>query len=159
MKLLIKLIILTASLYSPIAICDSEFQIENNKDFTFKKFLLVESVIAVTSYLYAQNPKNFGGASAIIMPIVLAEADYDDSKTSDWVGIIGLEAFALYNFNVDENKISESKLIRNNFAILNLVFGTYGFSGYIMGDFDTEKSVTLKPTLNGGAHIAFNYKF
>ena len=104
-------------------------------------FLVVEGIVGLNAYLASRDPRAYGIAGALLFPI--AAAGGKASETTRWVGVASIEALALYNINLDKNKMSSGEIFRNNFIGWHAVAGIMAITGYFAGDLDRDKKVAL----------------
>jgi len=153
-------LILTILLIFPL-ILNAETKLEFKENpyelSTFTKILIGEGIFLANAWLASEYPHAYGGALALLAP--LAAFDGNSSKTAIWVGLIAAESIAVYNIGIDTNKESKSDIFKKNLIAWHLFTATVGVTGYIMGDFDSEQSLSLKPNINGGAHLVYSKRF
>lgn len=156
----IKKLILTISLIVPLTMnaeTNAELKEPSKKLGMLSMVLIGEGLVLANAWLASENPHIYGGALAILSPLGAAEGNA--STTTKWVGFLSAESIAVYNLNIDENKKSKSDIFKDNFIAWHLFAATIGISGYLMGDFKSKESLSLRPDFNGGATLVYNRRF
>jgi len=124
-----------------------------------KDLIRGEGVILVGAYMTSQNPKFWGVFEAVSAPVFAGFAT-GDVDTTYWVTVASMEALALYNIRLDKNKMSKSEIIRANFIGWNAVMVITGLTGFITGDFDKDKKITLNYIPEPqGSRLILSYRF
>jgi hypothetical protein len=120
--------------------------------------LMLEGVIGINAYLASLNPKVYGVAGALLFP--LAGGSSKSSETARWVGLAAVEALALYNISIDEDKMSKSEIFRANIIGWHAAAGIMAVTGYFAGDFNKDKKMSLNymPETHGG-RLILSYRF
>jgi len=157
----IKKLILTILLIFPLTLsAESIFNSEENSEkfSTFETILLAEGSFLANAWLASEDPHAYGVVLALLAPLAAA-GEGNSSETTKWVGLIAAESIAIYNIGIDTNKKSKSDIFKKNFIAWHLFAATIGVTGYIMGDFDSEQSLSLKPNFNGGANLVYSKRF
>lgn len=121
-------------------------------------FFLVEGMLGINAWMASENPRAYGVVGALLFPLA-AGGQGDLTATEQWVGLIGAESIAVYNLSIDDEKTSKSEIFKNNMIAWHLFAGALGITSYLVGDTDSNESLSLKPTAYGGAQLVYNYKF
>ena len=129
-----------------------------------KALIATEGLFWLSAYMASLNPKVYGVVYAVSAPygaaMSCANANVNTICTTFWVSMASLEALALYNIRLDENKMSKSEIIRANFIGLNAALVIVGLTGFLTGDFDKDKKIALNymPEPQGG-RLILSYRF
>ena len=134
-----------------------EFKESPNELSTFTTILIGEGLFLANAWLASKDPHVYGGVLALLAPLAAFEGN--SSETTQWVGLIAAESIAAYNIGIDKNKESKSDIFKKNLIAWHVFAATVGITGYIMGDFDSEQSLSLKPNFNGGANLVYSKRF
>ena len=125
--------------------------------------IATEGAIWLSAYAISLNPKVFGVDYAVWIPLVAAMVSVDgNANTTFWVSAATLEALALYNIKLDENKMSRNEKIRANFIGLNAWLIITSLTWYFTGDYDKDKDkkivLNYMPEPQGG-RLILSYRF
>lgn len=121
---------------------------------TFAKVLGAQALFFIYSENCSNIPNNCGAITAITTPLLASLSE--DISSAGWAAIIGIEALSAYNYNIDEDNKTKNDILVNNMIALNVIAG---ISYYLLDDKVTKNTISLQPTLAGGAQLVFNYKF
>ncbi len=141
---------------SSVAKSETNF-IKNTHISPLNKVLIAEGLFLVNSWMASESPNTYGAIAALLFPI--GAAGGNESATTKWVGFLSAESLAIYNINLDEDKENKSDIFKNNMIGWHIFAGLTGLTGYIMGDFDSDESLSLLPLLSGGAQFVYSNKF
>ena len=119
--------------------------------------LVTEGVFVVASAVASRKPRAFGVVGALVFPA--AALGSETSKTTNTVTLIGAEALAFYNISVDTNDRTRTEIFQKNMIGWHVLALAVGVTGYIMGDYGSNKSVAVVPVENHGAKIMYSYNF
>lgn len=123
----------------------------------FTLAMVTEGVFIVASAAASRQPHAFGIAAALMFPAAALGSDI--STTTKTVTLIGAESLAFYNLTVDKNNRTRPEIFRKNMIGWHALALVVGVTGYIMGDFGSNKSVAVVPVDNHGAKIMYSYNF
>jgi hypothetical protein len=137
---------------------------EGEKEWTGSRIagavLILEGVVGLNAYLASLNPRVYGVAGALLFPVAAANSEGKSSDTTRWVGLASVEALAIYNIGLDEDKISDSEIFRNNFIGWHAAAGIMAVTGYFAGDFNRDKKVALNYIAEPhGGRLMLSYRF
>lgn len=118
------------------------------------KAFVIEGLFIANSWLASEDPNTYGGIAALLFPLAAGEGE--GSTTTKWVGFLSAETIALYNLDIDEDKKSKSEIFKENLIAWHVFAALVGFTGFIMGDFDSDVSLSMAPI--GGDKFVFLYK-
>lgn len=122
--------------------------------------LIVEGAVGLNAYLASLNPRVYGVAGALLFPIAAANSDSKSSDTTRWAGLASVEALALYNIGLDEDRMSDSEIFLNNFIGWHAAAGIMAITGYFAGDFNRDRKVALNYVAEPhGGRFILSYRF
>jgi len=119
--------------------------------------LVAEGVFITASAVASRKPRAFGIIGALAFPA--AAMGSETSDTTNTIALIGAEALGFYNITVDTNDRTRQEIFRKNMIGWHAIALAVGVTGYIMGDFGTNKSVAVVPVDKHGAKIMYSYNF
>lgn len=130
---------------------------DDSQPSTLSLALVTEGVFIVASGAASRKPHQFGAIAALIFPA--AALGSETSNTTNMVTLIGAETLALYNLTVDTNDRTRTEIFQKNMIGWHALALAVGVTGYIMGDFGSNKSVAVVPAKDNGAKIMYSYNF
>ncbi len=131
---------------------------KNNEIHPITVFFLLEGMLGINAWLASENPHAYGAVGALLFPLA-AGGEGSQNETEVWVGLIGAESIAFYNLSIDEEEKTKSEIFKNNMIAWHLFAGVLLTTKYIIGDNDSNESLSIKPNTYGGLQFVYNYKF
>lgn len=150
MKSANQFIILTLVIFSSTLFADEKRFEKKEGKYYIKDFLIVESMFLANAWLMARYPKRMSGPF-ILLGIPLA---YDPSFKSPVINIVSFQSIAIYNWNINTNKIPKKKIFENNL----ILWHAYALVNYWAGNFDQNIQVTPTDEMDG-LKISLVYNF
>ena len=118
---------------------------------------VAEGVFIAASAVASREPHAFGVAAALMFPAAVLGSNI--STTTSTIAMIGSESLAFYNITVDRNNRTRQDIFKRNMIGWHALALAVGVTGYIMGDYGSNKSVAVVPVDNHGAKIMYSYNF
>lgn len=129
---------------------------------TMKDFLIFEAANLFISMTAASSPNVYGGYLAVVILPVFLTQDFEARHNGRvyWLsGLIAMEAVAIYNLSIDESKVADIDVFRNNFMAFNLLFAIDIYLGkYFSPKKNISYSYSITP-LYGGGYAQISYRF